>query len=76
MNKVFKTILIILIAIFGAGILFIDSVQAQPLKNLVVEYWSETENKWVPLSYWSETENKWLPSKVSIFSETNFLSRE
>ncbi|PIU34514.1 MAG: hypothetical protein COY72_01855 [Candidatus Nealsonbacteria bacterium CG_4_10_14_0_8_um_filter_35_10] len=73
MNKVFKTILIILIAIFGAGILFIDSVQAQPLKNLVVEYWSETENKWVPLSYWSETENKWLPSKVSIFSETNFL---
>ena len=38
MNNLFKTILIILIAIFGAGILFVDSAQAQSTDSLVVEF--------------------------------------
>jgi len=38
MNKALKTILIVSIAIFGAGFLSIDSVQAQPPDNLVVQF--------------------------------------
>ena len=60
MDRLIKTILIISIAVFGAGILFVDAAQAQPIDNLVVEYWSETENNWLPL-------------QGSIFDETNFL---
>jgi len=38
MDKLFKTILIISVAIFGTGILFIDSAQAQSTDPLVVEF--------------------------------------
>lgn len=38
MDRLIKTILIISIAIFGAGVLFVDSAQAQPPDNLVVQF--------------------------------------
>jgi len=60
MDKLFKTTLTILIAVFGAGVLFIHSANATQVDELVVEYWSETESKWLPLT-------------GPIFSETNFL---
>ena len=60
MNKAIKTILIISIAIFGAGVLFIPSTQATELMpSLIVE--------------WSENGSDWLPLSGPIFSETNFL---
>lgn len=58
MNKA-KTILIILIAILGAVFLFSQLTKAQA-DQLVVEYFSETENKWKPL-------------KDPLFKITNFL---
>lgn len=48
------------IAIFGAGVLFVDFAQAQSSDNLVVKYWSETQSSWLPL-------------QGPIFDETNFL---
>jgi len=60
MNKISKTILITLIAFFGAGFLLVLPTNATQVDELIVEYWSETENNWLPLS-------------VPIFSETNFL---
>lgn len=53
-----KTILIISIAIFGAGFLFVSPANATGLP-LTVE--------------WSETGSTWLPLSGPIFSETNFL---
>lgn len=58
MNKA-KTILIISIAILGAVFLFSQLAKAQ-VDQLVVEYFSETENKWKPL-------------KDPLFKITNFL---
>ncbi|MCX6737605.1 MAG: hypothetical protein NTX26_02650 [Candidatus Parcubacteria bacterium] len=49
MNKVFKTILISLIAIFSIGLLFIEPVQAQPIGNFVVQFENEP-----PLSLFDE----------------------
>jgi len=60
MDKILKTILITSIAIFGAGVLFVDAAQAKPPEDLIVEYWSQTEGEWLPLL-------------GPIFSETNFL---
>ena len=62
MDKILKTILIISIAVFGAGFLFVLPVNAQ-VDKLVVEYWSEIENKWLPLT-------------GPVFNETNFLPGE
>ncbi|MFH1990586.1 MAG: fibronectin type III domain-containing protein [Patescibacteria group bacterium] len=38
MNKLIKTILIVSIAVFGVGVLFVDSAQAQPADPLTVEF--------------------------------------
>jgi hypothetical protein len=59
MNKLTKTILISTIFL-GAGFLTALPAFAVQVDNLVVEYWSEAENNWLPL-------------QGPIFSETNFL---
>jgi hypothetical protein len=58
MAKLSKIILISLIAVFGAGFLFVSPAYAQPADPLIVEYW---------------TGSAWLPLSGPIFSETNFL---
>jgi len=59
MNRLIKTILIVLTAVFGTWFLLAPFANATVIP-LIVEYWSETENNWLPLS-------------APIFSETNFL---
>ncbi len=60
MDKLIKTILIISIAIFGAGFLLALPANATEVDELIVEYSSDGGNSWLPLS-------------AVIFSETNFL---
>ena len=60
MDEIFKTILIISVAVFGAGFLSAPFANATQVDKLVVEYWSDAQNNWLPLS-------------GPIFSETNFL---
>jgi len=59
MNKISKTILIISIAVFGAGFLLVNPVYAND--NLVVEVWNESLSKYVSLD------------SSPLFSEANFL---
>lgn len=60
MNRLIKTILIISIAIFGAGFLSASPAKANEVDELVVEYWSDAGSEWLLLA-------------GPIFSETNFL---
>jgi len=60
MNKIQKIIFLILIAVFGAGVLFALPVNAQ-VDELIVEYWTGAE---------------WKPLTGPLFNETNFLPGE
>lgn len=64
MHRLNKTISLVIFTaiIFAGSLLLVNSAWAQ-VDELVVEYWSETESKWLPL-------------QGSIFSETNFLPSE
>jgi len=59
MNKIFKTILISLLAIFGSAVLVVLPTKATALP-LVVEYSTDGGSNWLPLA-------------GPIFNETNFL---
>jgi|GEM_PF-6664084 len=64
MNKVIKTIFIISIVVLGAGILTINSAQAQTPPNIIVEVWDEAINGFKPLA------------GNPIFNVSNFLPGE
>jgi hypothetical protein len=60
MEKIIRKILIVLILTLGFGFFAIPSARAIEADELVVEYWSDITQSWLPLS-------------GPIFNETNFL---